>query len=733
MRRFHVPVAVLGFVWALGLAATANAAAPAWWSYNRPADYTTVKSNVYVTMPDGTPIHCVQAQPAKNGVAVPGRFPALMEEYLPYGGLTASNDLPGDDFWADHGYVGMSCDIRGTGLSGGVWEGLLSAQENRDNYDLLEWMRKQPWSNGRLGQMGGSYGGMTTMRVASLRPPGLLAISPLSAEYDIYMENIYPGGIKGNPLTLDDWPLATELLSGGRELAAETEAQYLQHPLWDSFWQQVAVSTKWNQIKLPILGIGGWQDETVIDGAPVNWAGLNAAGNRQNYLIVGPWAHASTGPLYAMPGPPAANSLSSAPTLAQLAWFDHWVMGLGSAPLPASPVTMFEEPTGVLVEGVYPNQTPTQLPAGQNSGRGWQNYSSWPPPGIRDISFALTRDNTLALAPGPAATESYTTYPTDAGSTSPGGQVGPSSQTLVFSTAALKQDLAVAGSIVVHLRASLSYTDGNFKALLYDVAPDGSATFVKEGYLKASHRFSQERAVPVDPGSLTDFSIQLFPIDWRFGKGERLRLLIYGGESTELAPEPVPVTTTLSLGAGGSTVSLPILGDAQANTTAPPRSSCPTPSGRLAGIALGPVRLGMTRAQARRAFSDSSARKHRYMDFFCLTPNGIRVGYASTRLKLELSRNEWQQVQGTVVIASTANPLYALRGVHAGMSLAAAGHMLAVGRPFHVGSNDWYLTPGRQVRGVLKVRRGTIEEIGIADGRLTRTRKAAASFLRTFF
>ena len=187
MRRVHMVLAVIAVVLgALGLVPAASASsieygAPGWWNYHRPADYATVKSNTYVTLPDGTPIHCVLAQPAKNGVAARGRFPALIEEYLPYGGVGVLGDLPGgDDFWADHGYVAMSCDIRGTGLSGGVWKGLLSPQENRDNYYLLEWMRHQPWSNGRLGQMGGSYGGMTSMRVAS----GAVLAEPAPPSFD---------------------------------------------------------------------------------------------------------------------------------------------------------------------------------------------------------------------------------------------------------------------------------------------------------------------------------------------------------------------------------------------------------------------------------------------------------------------------------------------------------------------------------------------------------------------
>jgi hypothetical protein len=703
---------ILGFC-ALGPAGTAAAAAPAWWNYNRPAEYATVRTSVYVPVSDGTLIYCSLARPAKNGQPVPGRFPALIEEYLPYGAEQLTDDIPGDDFWADHGYVALNCDIRGTGLSGGVWAGILSSRENEDDYDLLEWMREQPWSNGRVGQTGASYGGMTTLRVASLNPPGLMAILPISGEYDIYDQSTYPGGIMANPATLDDWPFADVALSGGRELAAETYAQYVQHPLWDSFWQQIAVSPKWKQIKIPVLDIGGWQDDIMIGGAPTNWMGLRAAGDPQDYAILGPWYHATTGPPYNLP------------MGAQLAWFDHWVMRLKSAPLPTSPVTTFQEPTGVIPEGESTFMNPTELPAGENSGAGWQSYSSWPPPGTHNVSYALTGGNTLAVAPGPATKESYTTSPTDAGSTSDiPGQIGPTAQTLVFSTLRLSQALTVAGNIQVNLRASLSYTNGNFKALVYDVAPNGSTTYVQDGYLKASSRVSLSEDAPVVPGKLTDFSIRFYPMDWRFGVGNELRFVIYGGESTELVPEPVPVTTTVSLGAGGSTLSLPVLGVP---------AGCPSATGRVDGTRLGLARLGMTRAQARRAFVQSSDRGKHYEDFFCLTPIGVRVGYASPELMKTLPRHERRKYAGRVVWISTSNPYYALHKVRAGDTLAAARKHLKLPSGFHIGLNYWYLAPNGPSTAILKVRHGIVEEIGIGDKSLTETRKGRLAFLTSFY
>src|SRR5205807_37149 len=113
-----------------------------------------------------------------------------------------------------------------------------------------------------------------------------------------------------------------------------TFAQYMQHPLWDNFWKQISIITKWRDIKVPVLGISAYNDTLVPGGAPPNWIGLENAGNRQNYLIVGPWGHDSI-----------SSSEATLPSGAQLAWFDHWVMGIKSAPLPTSPVTSFEQPT----------------------------------------------------------------------------------------------------------------------------------------------------------------------------------------------------------------------------------------------------------------------------------------------------------------------------------------------------------------------------------------------------
>jgi hypothetical protein len=66
------------------------------------------------------------------------------------------------------------------------------------------------------------------------------------------------------------------------------------------------------------------------------------------------------------------------------------------------------------------------------------------------------------------------------------------------------------------------------------------------------------------------------------------------------------------------------------------------------------------------------------------------------------------------------------------MPLAPVARKLRVGKPFAIGLNDWYFAPGAAARGVLKVRRGIIQEVGIANKLLTAGRKAQVIFMSSF-
>jgi Secretory lipase len=186
-----------------------------------------------------------------------------------------------------------------------------------------------------------------------------------------------------------------------------------------------------------------------------------------------------------------------------------------------------------------------------------------------------------------------------------------------------------------------------------------------------------------------------------------------------------------SIATGNALTSVPI-SSAGAGGGARGRA-CPVPTGRLRGDALGLVRLGMTRAQARRAYTHSSTRGRRYEDFFCLSPVGVRVGYASPKLLRSLPRGRRRAYWSRVVWASTSDVYYAVRGLRPDTPLSVARRHLRLSKPFRVGRNTWYLAPNGGSTAVLKVRRGRVEEIGIADRALTpRARRADRAFLTSF-
>src|SRR4051794_27458007 len=96
----------------MGLAPTAHAAnpAPKWFSYQRAADFGSQSGDVMVTMRDGAQLACTLYLPTRDGAPAAGRFPAILNNVEPY--TRAQNDGQ-DAFFAQHGYVTMSCDARG--------------------------------------------------------------------------------------------------------------------------------------------------------------------------------------------------------------------------------------------------------------------------------------------------------------------------------------------------------------------------------------------------------------------------------------------------------------------------------------------------------------------------------------------------------------------------------------------------------------------------------------------
>jgi hypothetical protein len=189
----------------------------------------------------------------------------------------------------------------------------------------------------------------------------------------------------------------------------------------------------------------------------------------------------------------------------------------------------------------------------------------------------------------------------------------------------------------------------------------------------------------------------------------------------------------LVVGAPGTVGSLPAKsGGTGAGSGSGKTSLCAKGTGRLAGQTVGPLKLGMPRSRARHVIKRWSTRGKPFMDFFCLSPIGIRAGYPSAALLRTFPRRTRAGLKGHIVLLLTANRRYALRGVRPGARVARVRRRLKLGRAYKIGLNTWYLAPNGSSRGIVKVRHGVIEEVGIADKRLMTNQRATASFLELF-
>jgi hypothetical protein len=124
----------------------------------------------------------------------PGQVPTLIE-YAGYGYANPNGPESGIAEVANlMGFAVVDVNMRGSGCSGGAFN-YFEPLQNIDAYDVIETIAHQPWVlHHKVGMLGVSYGGISQLFAAQLKPPALAAIAPLSV-IDATATTLYPGGI----------------------------------------------------------------------------------------------------------------------------------------------------------------------------------------------------------------------------------------------------------------------------------------------------------------------------------------------------------------------------------------------------------------------------------------------------------------------------------------------------------------------------------------------------------
>jgi len=477
------------------------------------------------------------------------------------------------------GYIIVCQDVRGKHGSEGDYvmtrplRGPLNPTEvdyATDAYDTIDWLVKHvPESNGRVGTIGGSYDGYTTVMSTVHPHPALKVAVPFAPMVDGWMgDDWFHNGAFRQDGTLDyiysqeatrtggekwwsgDRDTYDEYLKAGSAgaMAASRGLEQLgfwrvmaEHPSYDWFWQDQAVDKLLAKepLKVPMLIVSGLFDQEDIYGGPALYqalAGKDPKGEMV-HLVLGPWNHGQ--------GRREGRSIGEIEFEGDTAtWFRRTVMQpfldhyLKDAPMPDTP--------RVLVYETGANQ--------------WHRYEGWPrscaegcPEHARNLF--LLPDGRLGFDQSDTFTNEYDEYVSDPAKPVPYRQrptlsgdptwgewlvddqrnAASRPDVLVYETEPLKVPLRVAGEPIARLFASTSGSDTDWVVKIIDVWPEevpdhpklgGYQQMLSADILRGRYRLDPANPQPIEPNKVLPYRLRLPNVCHMFLPGHRIMVQI---------------------------------------------------------------------------------------------------------------------------------------------------------------------------------------------------------------
>jgi putative CocE/NonD family hydrolase len=164
-----------------------------------------LRRSFYLPTRDGTRLAVDVTLP--SGYRVGDRLPTMLRQtrYFRSVELPAALDFeaardafdiaaPTRERFLGAGYAWVDVDVRGSGVSFGSWPLPWSPAEVADGREVVEFIVKQPWSNGRVGSTGISYEGTTAEMLTTMHHEAVRAVAPRFSLLCAYEDVAFPGG-----------------------------------------------------------------------------------------------------------------------------------------------------------------------------------------------------------------------------------------------------------------------------------------------------------------------------------------------------------------------------------------------------------------------------------------------------------------------------------------------------------------------------------------------------------
>jgi predicted acyl esterase len=459
-----------------------------------------------------------------------------------------------------YGYVVATVDFRGLYASFGHNEGYnrgewISAART-DAYDITEWLAKQPWSNGKIGMWGCSATGGSQMQAVTEASPHLKAIFPMSFEFDVYDFRMTGGisGVRGadrprkpgDPLPHESRDVLAAPVDNDKDsiLLKQAKKDHIgtiedggSMPYRDSYSEILTdeASKQWWIKSSPSSYLHKINASGVAMYMAVNWDEGNTKPGPffafNNFtiprkLIVGPGYHCDWFTSMKLTGFDIV--------IEELRFFDYWLKGIDNGIMDEAPVYY------------YTYNAP--------KGKEWSSSKSWPLQEEKRVKYYLGEGGTIdTKKPETKDSKSKTKVNFDLRSEIKDGL-------LIYETAPLSEDVCMTGHPELNLWVSSTTSDGDFIAVIKDVASDGTVTsYNVTGQIRGSMRkvadppynylglpwrsYMGADVVLLNPGVPTEIAFQILPISMIFKAGHKIRLEISFATRGTTKIDPAPEVT----------------------------------------------------------------------------------------------------------------------------------------------------------------------------------------------
>lgn len=548
------------------------------------ANYT--KSEHFITMRDGIKLFTLVYTPkdtSKNYPFLMNRTCYNVEEYNDYKVRTPSPYL------IQEGNILVYQDVRGRYMSEGIFDNMrpnikgnnpknkTDIDESSDTWDTIEWLLKniKP-NNGRVGVYGISYPGHYSATALIDAHPALKAVSPQAPIADFFFDDFHHMGAflqsytaafavfgyQKNTQTKEHW-FIEEISRFRKQKIADAYDYHLkmgplknftkkyhydnfywnqivEHPNYDSFWQDRNILPHLRNITPAVMTVGGWFDAEDLYG-PLNIYKSIERNNPKttNTLVMGPWAH---GEWASERGKSTHNHIYFGDSIStfyqkeiERNFFNKYLKDEDNKKLPEAYVF-------------------------DTGSKQWKTFETWPPKDIPTYNLYFNSNGVLSINK-PALVQTAFEYTSD-----PLKPVPYTSQTegltftprrfmsddqreaskrpdvLTFESEPLTEDMVLAGEIMARLQVAMTGTDADFIVKLIDVYPQdypnyehnpeniimgGYQQLVRHETFRGRFRNGFDKPQPFVANEITKVEFPLQDVLHTFKKGHRIMIQIH--------------------------------------------------------------------------------------------------------------------------------------------------------------------------------------------------------------